>query len=363
MYYELTIYIFLFKFCPKYLNMVTEWERNEDVIAERFKREEIEGIFKKRFRSKEDENVVIEKHGEIYDELGSGEFSVSGLLDKDFTDLLIMDRSEKILKRTLKRVFLNDGKKMDINFEIGFKVFHSDRFSSNLVRNRKRLLMEDVWADILSKLIYKASLPDIKKHNITEFLEEEFCEKKKEQIEKDMKKLFKDWGLVLTKFSVDFRIPEEERAKKLEKSQAEEAKVMEKEPEEIVEEAERRTGTSKEETVAELEKERLKRDVEMEMEKKEAQRDMEEAMEALDLKELKDKRELLKRVEERELSAEERKEGENLEKELENLKKAKEITERKFYKKELSEEAFQRMMEDFEKKIIEIEAKLKSQKY
>jgi hypothetical protein len=347
--------------------MVTEWERNEDVLAERFKREEIEGIFKKKFRSKEDENIVIEKHGEIYKELGSGEFTVSGLLDKDFTDLLIMDKSEKILNRTLKRVFLSDGKKMDINLEIKFKVFHSDKFSSNLVRNRKRLFIEDVWADILSNLIYKKSLPEIKKHDITEFLKEEFCEKTKDRVEKDMKKMFKDWGLVLTKFSIDFRIPEKEKAapEKVEKPAVGETRIEEakNEPEKMVEEAERRISASKEDTIAELEKERLERDVQMELEKKEAQRDAEEAMEALDLKELKDKRELLKKVEEKELGAGEKgEEGEDLEKELENLKKAKDITERKFYKKELSEEAFQRMMEDFEKRIIEIETRLKSKK-
>ena len=77
------------------------------------------------------------------------------------------------------------------------------------------------------------------------------------------------------------------------------------------------------------------------------------------------KQEMLKKAEERELElGKEVKEGgsEDLEKQLEELKEAKVITERKFYKKELSEEAFQRMMEDFEKKIIEIETKLKSKK-
>ena len=49
-----------------------------------------------------------------------------------------------------------------------------------------------------------------------------------------------------------------------------------------------------------------------------------------------------------------------LEDDLEDLKRAKDITERKFYKKELSEESFQRMMEDFEKRIIEIEIKLRA---
>ncbi len=352
--------------------MVTEWERNEDVIAERFKREEIEGTFKKKFSAKENENLVIEKHGEIYRELGSGEFTVSGLLDKDFTNLLIMDKSEKVLNRTLKNVFLSDGKRMDINFEIRFKVFHSDRFSNNLIRNRKRLFMEDVWADILSNLIYKKSMPEIKKHGITDFLKEDFCEERKESLENDLKKMFKDWGLLLTYFSIDFRIPEEEKkaVETKEGVEKEEIKVeekteeTEKEPEEIVEEGERRIeSASKEGKIAELEEERLEKEVKMELEKKETQKDMEEAVEALDLKELKDKKELLKKTEEKGLGVEkEEKTKEDLENKLEELKKAKEIAEKKFYKKELSEEAFQRMMEDFEKKIIEIETKLKSKK-
>lgn len=355
--------------------MVTEWDRDEDVVAERFKREEIEGLFKKKFRSKENENLVIEKHGEIYEELGSGEFAVTGLLDKDFTDLLIMDKSEKTLERTLKNVCLRDEKRMDIKFEIKFKVFHSDRFSSNLVKNRKKLFMEDVWSDMLSGLIYKKSLPEIKKHAITEFLEKDFCEKTKEGIESELKKMFKDWGIILTYFSIDFVVPEEIKKGAKEKPEVKPVEDVEKEtkkevatrePEEIVKEGEARVeSASKEGTVAELEKERLEKEVKMELEKEESQKDMEEAVEALDLKEMKDKQELLKRTEEKELGVEEKERGgtrADLEKQLEELKKAKEITEKKFYKKELSEEAFQRMMEDFEKKIIEIETKLKSRK-
>jgi hypothetical protein len=344
--------------------MVNDWERNDDVIAERFKREEIEGIFKKKFRAKENENLVIEKHGEIYKELGSGEFTVSGLLDKDFTDLLIMDKSEKTLKRTLKNVCLKDEKRMDVHLEIRFKVFHSDRFSGNLVRSRKRLFMEDVWIDILSSLIYKKSLPEIKTHSVKEFLEKDFCEEKKEWVENDMRKVFKDWGLRLTYFSLDFKIPEGETWEETEVKKEEKGEPPKK-PEEIVEEGEKgvESGKSKEETIAELEKERVKKEVKMELEEKETQKDMEDAMEAMDLKELKDKQEMLKRAEEKGLGVgEEEEKREDLEKQLKELKEAKEITEKKFYKKELGEEAFQRMMEDFEKKIIEIETKLKSKK-
>jgi|GEM_PF-2912884 len=344
--------------------MVTEWERNEDVIAERFKREEIEGIFKKKFRAREKENLVIEKHGEIYKELGSGEFTVSGLLDKDFTYVLVMDKSEKTLGRTLKNVCLRDEKRMDMHLEIKFKISNPDRFSSNLVRNRKRLFMEDVWIDILSSLIYKKSLPEIKTHSIKEFLSTDFCKEKKGWVENDMKRIFKEWGLMLTYFSIEFRIPEDER--KAEKEKPAEPKEgpgeIKEKPEEIVEEWEK-GGKSREETVADLEKERLKREVGMELEKEETQKDMEEAMEAMDLKELKDKQEMLKRAEERGLGAKEKGgKREDLERQLEELKEAKDITERKFYKKELGEEAFQRMMEDFEKKIIEIETKLRSKK-
>jgi hypothetical protein len=344
--------------------MATVWERNEDVIAERFRREEIEGIFKKKFRAGENEKLVIEKHGEIYKELGSGEFTVSGLLDRDFTYLLIMDRSERVMERTLKNVFLRDEGRMDIRFEVKFKVFHPDRFSSNLVRNRKRLFMEDLWADILSNLIYKKSLPEIKKHGTGEFLKEDFRKKTGEGIENDMKKMFRGWGLLLTHFSIDFKIPEGEKVREAEKPKAGAKGGEGKEPGDTVEEARIEKEESKEERIAELEKERLDREVKMELEKKEAQKDMEEAMEAMDLKEIKEKQELLKKAEEKELGigeGEEEKAG-DLEKQLEELKEAKEIAEKKFYKKELGEEAFQRMMEELEKKIIEIESRLKSRK-
>ena len=330
--------------------MVTEWERHEDIIAERFKREEIRGTFKKKFRAKKNEDIIVEKHGEIYEELGSGEFTVSGLLDKDFTDLLVLDRSERTLKKTVKNVYLKDEKRMNIHFEIRFRVFHPDRFSRNLVRNRKRLFMEDMWADILSNLLYKKSLPEIKEHKISEYTKKDLCEKMKERVKNDMEALFDKWGLRLTHFSIDFEIPEEEKA---------EAKDIKK-PEEMVEEGERKIEeVSREEALAKLERERLEREVKMELEKEEMQKDMEEAIEALKLKEIKDEQSILKKAEEKELGVGEK---EDLERKLEELKKAKELTEKKFYKKELSEEAFQRMMEDFEKEIIEIETKLKTKK-
>ena len=352
--------------------MTLGWERGEDVIAERFKKEEIPGTFKKKFHAKDDEGLVIEKHGEIYKELGSGEFAVSSLLDKDFTDLLVMDKSEKSLDRTLKRVWLKDEKRMDVHFEIKFKVFHADRFSRKLVKSRKRLFMEDVWADILSNLLYKKSLPEIKSHKITEFLEDDFCKKTKEEIENDMKKLFRDWGLILTYFSVDFIIPEEEKNRE-EHSEGEGRTSVEevKEPpverpaEEFAKKIESRIGKkSREEVADEMEKERLEEEVRMELEKEQEQKDTEAALEALKLKEIKDKQEILKKSEEKELGTAEEKEetAEELKKRLGELKQAKEVTEKKFYKKELSEEAFQRMMENFEEKIIEIETKLKSKK-
>jgi len=354
--------------------MTLGWERGEDVIAERFKREEIPGTFKKKFHAKGDEGLVIEKHGEIYKELGSGEFAVSSLLDKDFTDLLVMDKSEKSLDRTLKRVWLKDEKRMDVHFEIKFKVFHADRFSRNLIKNRKRLFMEDVWADILSDLIYKKSLPEIKTHKITEFLKDDFCKKTKGEIENDMKKLFKDWGLILTYFSVDFIIPEEEKGMKMGKWSKGEGAASSKEvkgppverpAEELAKEIESRIGEkSREEVADEMEKERLEEEVRMELEKEQEQKDTEAALEALKLKEIKDKQEILKKSEEKELGTAEEKEetAEELKKRLGELKQAKEVTEKKFYKKELSEEAFQRMMENFEEKIIEVETKLKSKK-
>lgn len=187
--------------------MTMEWEREANVIAERFKKEEIPGFLTKEFLAKDNEFVVVERRGEIYRERGPGKFAISGFVG-DLTEVLLVDKSEKTIENEVKNIWLAGEKKMDIRFVIKFRVFHSDNFSKNLMGERNRFSIQDVWDEILSQVIYKRNLPELQKNKASEFLREDFRGKAKEDMESEMKKAFKEWGLILSSLSVDFKIPE-----------------------------------------------------------------------------------------------------------------------------------------------------------
>lgn len=187
--------------------MAMEWEREKNVIAERFKKDEIPGFLTKEFLAKDNEFVVVERGREIYRERGPGKFAISGFLGH-LTDLLLIDKSEKKIENEVKNVWLADGKKIDIKLVIRFRVFNSDHFSKNFMGERNKLSLQDVWDETLSRVIYKKSLPELQKKSASEFLKEDFREKVMEDMESEMKKAFEKWGIILSSLSVDFKVPE-----------------------------------------------------------------------------------------------------------------------------------------------------------
>lgn len=301
------------------------WERNKNVLAERFGKDEIPGFLKKEFVAKGNEFVVLEKDGEIYIERGAGKLVISSF-GETFTDIILVDKSEKTIETCIKNFCLADGGGVGIKITLKFRIFNSDHMSKNLMGERGKLFAEDVGDQLMSDVLCRDVLPKLQKKRANDFLKEDHREKTKSDIEAAVKRKFREWGLILTSASVDFVM-------QTLSSEASECSETQKTGEEL-------SG---------LEKERLEKEVRMTLDKKQMQRDMEDALEAIRLKDVKKKERNLDEAE-----------SENkLNEELETLKKAKEITERKFYKKELSEESFQRMMEDFEKRIIEIETRLK----
>lgn len=323
------------------------WKRDKNLIAERFGKDELPGFLTKEFDVKGDEFVVLEKNREIYLEKDHGKLSVSSFMG-DFTDVIMVDKSEKTLENEIKNVFLADGRNIGIKLTIKFRIFNSDHFSKNMMGQRKKLFLDDVWNEMVSDVVYKKILPKLQKKPAKDFASEDFREKAKANIEADVKRKFREWGLMLTSLSMSFNVPEEPK-----EELGEEEKVSGEEEFEGVEKH-AKAGMTIEDETEELEKERLEKEVTMELEKKQMQKDVEDAMEAMELKDIQERKRVLKETEAKE------NERKKLIEEMESLKKAKEITERKFYKKELSEESFQRMMEDFEKRIIEIETKLRT---
>jgi hypothetical protein len=319
------------------------WEREENVLAERFKKNELPGIFRKQVLIKDNEDLVVEKDGEIYDVYDSGKRTITGLLDKDFTDAIFVDIGEKTLKDIIKNIQTKDGK-IDSEFEMKFKVIDLEKFLTNLVKSKRRLFMNDLRNGIEMELISSVLEPEMKQKSLSEIYgNKEFLRDIENRIKLKLKDMFKGWGLELISFSIEWKFPED-FLKKAEKKPSEvkpEFTKPEMKPEET------KGKISKEEELAKLEKGRIEKEVKLQLEKEETQRDMEDALEALKLK----------RIEREEML--EGKKPEDLKEEIENLKRAKEIAEKKFYRKELSEEAFKRITEGYEKEIIELEAKLK----
>ncbi|MCK5023669.1 MAG: hypothetical protein KAS04_05835 [Candidatus Aenigmarchaeota archaeon] len=268
--------------------MVMEWERQNDVIAENFKKSEISGSNKKEFHTKSNEFLLFEKNDEIYKERGPGKIPISPI---NFSSITVVDKSEKTLSNTVKNVRFSDNNKTDIKFTIKFRVVHTGKFYKGLMVDRQKLSLEDMWDDILSKIIYKEVLPHLGEKPSFDFAGNEAREKLIEYMRPIFRNFFGRIGIALMDISTDYEL---ENATEPEKDNHEK-------------------GEGQTESYSEMQKELKKPDT-------------------------------------------------DLEKKLKELEEAKRIAEHKFYKKELSEEAFQRMMEDFEEKIIEIEATNKKQK-
>lgn len=298
--------------------MAMEWEREEDVIAQRFEKNEIPGFLNKDFTARENEFLVIEKGNEIYRERGPGKFSI-GALAGGLTGVLLLDKSEKTIEGEIRNVWLADNMKSDIKLTIKFRIFHSGRFSRNLMGEKKIFSVDDLWNEILSRVLYKRILPEIGKKASKDLQEEEASK----SVERETKRAFRKWGIVMESLSLKIEFSGKDgyghddskqsggkafdrNVKKYDTEMKGEIPGIGKGPE--------KSGDGPG---------GIKEEIESEGEEHE------------------EKKLLL---------------------EIEKLKRAKEITESKFYKKELSQEAFERMMEDFEKRIIEIESVLKKQR-
>jgi len=278
--------------------MESGWRREEGVIAERYKKNEIPSFIKKHSKTNPNEFLVFEKGGEIYLEIGLGD-DVSRKIVEGSDEVMLVDKSEKTMQIGPEKIYLPDGMGMGVSLEIKFRVFNSEHFSKNLMGERKRFFMEDVRDEIESDVLSGHVLPRLQKKLSKDFANESLRKKIASAIEKEIKDKFKSWGLLTGSVSVTFS--------------------MDSMP------AQTENYENEEEAEA------LKPTINIEKEKTPKEK------------------------------MDEEEETKNLEEELKNLKRAKELTEKKFYRKELSQESFQRLMEDFERRIIEIETKLKKE--
>ena len=115
------------------------WVHEDNVIAERFTRNEIPGMFSKDLEIGNHESLIIEKENEIYDVYENMKISIISQLDREFTRAIMVDRSIKFMRFGIRNMITRTNLNMGIDFEFTFKVVKPDKLVENLFRSRHRL--------------------------------------------------------------------------------------------------------------------------------------------------------------------------------------------------------------------------------
>jgi hypothetical protein len=289
-----------------------EWKRKEEVVSQIFSRSEFSGAFIKHVNVKEDEAVVVEKEEEVYEVLEPGERTVTSIMDSGFNFALFVDISVKSINGEIRRIDAGDGKKFDMKICLSFRVSDPAMYLDTVVDSRKFVYISDIWDELYMDLLIEAILPKTTERGMSDMSRDKDLMKAIEKaMESKARGILSARGIDFVSLSVKWVFPEEP---------AEHGK-----------------------------KELVELPSEGGPERKE-QEEPERAEEA-EVKETKQK------------THEEKKDpAKEMEDKIEELKKAKEIAEKKFFKNELSEEVFRKLAESYEKRIIELEGKLESER-
>ncbi|MCD6591155.1 MAG: hypothetical protein J7K72_04250 [Candidatus Aenigmarchaeota archaeon] len=218
--------------------MTMVWERKEGVIAERFEKNEMFGGLRKEFLTKKDEYVITEKHGEILEEFGPSRFSLKSLPERGFTHIVLVDKGEKTIDETVKKIYLAGNRIMDARFIIKFKVKESDIFLNALLKERDVISLDDIWSKTLSDVVFKKLLPRINQLQLEKIIEMNSQKSLKDWIEKAIRHTFEKWGLAVSFFFIEFIIPEH-YVKTIEKAKTEAKDDKTAKPEKKPEESEK----------------------------------------------------------------------------------------------------------------------------
>lgn len=301
-----------FKFSGQNSIMAKVWEHAESVVAQKFFKNQVGGLFRKQILLKPDEVGLIERDGRVGGKIGPGRHTVSNIFNRELTEIILVDQGIKSMRRDLEELWTRDDRRINSTVEIRFRVISPDKLFSNLMRDRSVLGFEDLYGKISVEFLARVITPEVKKRRIDELYgNREILEKLRESIEVDLKKTLGLWGMELVSFALIWSFPPEYEkyleSRGVRKQMAEE---REAEHEEALKAAEHGrelenikagAGLSREAVKAGLERERLKREFELEMGKKETQEDMREALEALRLKDIKGRQKLLKKAKRRKL--------------------------------------------------------------
>lgn len=128
------------------------WERNENIIAERFGEDEISGVFRKKIIVGSSEKAFIEKDGSIIDEMGEGYHKIYlGYKGGKNKSIIFLDTKEKVIEKDVEGK-TKDCKRVIVRIRIGIKPEYPTRLTK-LLKEKKFIDTDVVWKIIKSDVV------------------------------------------------------------------------------------------------------------------------------------------------------------------------------------------------------------------
>ena len=274
--------------------MTRKWGKPDNVIAERFGKDQIPGFFKKELILENFEVGVAKKYNTIVDVFKAGRHNVK----EDFTEVALVDTKPKVLNKLIEGLLTADDNEVSCNLEIRFSVFNPENLITNLLSNKTLLTLDDLFGELNISLISRVLEPAVRETDIADLHgNREVIDEMQVTFEVELKKLLEMWGIQLLNLSLLWEFPE--NYKQYVKSSGMRglvSKTKEKEYEEDLKGSVRertiskikgnQANTTTEEVKSRLEKESLEQETQLQLRKMESTQDAEEALDALKLKQI-----------------------------------------------------------------------------
>ncbi len=273
--------------------MAKKWGKPDNVIAERFRKDQIDGFFKKEVILENFEVGLAKKYNTIVDVFKAGKHNIKA----DFTEVIFVDTKPKMMKKVAEDLLTADDNSVGCELEVRFSVFNPENLIANLLSNKVLLTLDDLFVELNGSLIARVLAPTIREVNIEDLYgNREVIDEIQVNFEVELKKLLEMWGIELLNLTLLWKFPENYKQYLRSSSMRElVSKTKTKEYEEDLKGAVRertiskvktKTDPSTEEIKSKLEKESLEKETQLELRKMEDVQDTQEALDALKLKQI-----------------------------------------------------------------------------
>ncbi|HDD45971.1 MAG TPA: hypothetical protein ENG42_00705, partial [Candidatus Aenigmarchaeota archaeon] len=173
----------------------------KNVLAQKFRKYMIPGVFTKKIFLSENEFAVVEVNGNVYEVLEKGEHVVAAMLD--FRDIVVIfvDGGEKIIENNTS-LRTRDNKVM-IRLTIRFRIRDAKKFVRHAMGTMLMYETGDLWnkmyseafpAVLFSKAVLLASADFQKSDVIKNFVA---------SVRKELESIMKGWGIELVSLSIE----------------------------------------------------------------------------------------------------------------------------------------------------------------